>query len=168
MNPQNTGKGMMVAACVLGLVVMTLFFGGIEEERINPNQTPASRVSGDVVEVDLERNRAGHYVVTGTINDEPVDFLLDTGATDVVVPGELANELGLPRGRTGRAMTANGPVTIYATTIDQLSIGDIVLREVQASINPAMNDIGILLGMSALGQVEFRQEGDSLTLRQRL
>jgi len=168
MNPQTTGKGMMAAACVLGLVVMTFFFGEIQEQRVNPNQAPASRMTGNVVEVDLERNRAGHYVVTGTINEREVDFLLDTGATDVVIPGELADELGLPRGRTGRAMTANGPVTVYATTIDRLAIGDIVLRDVPASINPAMGDMGILLGMSALGQVEFSQQGDSLTLRQPL
>lgn len=166
MNPQTAGKGMMAAACVLALVIMTMFFSQVEEQRANPNQSPESRLIGEAVEVDLERNRAGHYVVTGTINDQSVDFLLDTGATDVVIPEGLAERLNLPRGRPGRAMTANGPVTVYGTTIDRLTIGDIVLRNVRASINPAMSNMSILLGMSALGQVEFVQQGESLTLRQ--
>ncbi len=168
MNPRSTGKGMMVVACVLALGVMTMFFSSVEESRINPNQSPNSMVSGNVVEVPLLRNRAGHYVVTGRINGQDVDFLLDTGATDVVVPERIAERLGLPKGRPGRAMTANGPVRVYATTIDHLTIGDIELHEVDASVNPAMGNMAILLGMSALGQVEFIQQGDSLTLRQRL
>lgn len=159
---------MMVVACILGLGAMTMFFSEVEEQRVNPNQAPSSMVSGNLVEVNLERNRAGHYVVTGTINDRPVDFLLDTGATDVVVPEQIAERLNLPRGPAGRAMTANGPVTIYNTTIDRLTIGDIVLRNVDASINPAMGNMAILLGMSALGQVEFTQRGDFLTLKQQL
>ncbi|MFT7219372.1 MAG: aspartyl protease family protein, partial [Candidatus Azotimanducaceae bacterium] len=35
-----------------------------------------------------------------------------------------------------------------------------------ASINPGMTTGAILLGMSALGQIEFTQSGDTLTLRQ--
>ncbi len=168
MNPATTGKGMMAAACVLTLIVLTLFFADIERDRVNPNRSPETRLSGAVIEVDLDRNRAGHYMVTGTINNNRVDFLLDTGATDVVIPGDIADRLGLLRGPAGRAMTANGPVTIYATTIARLRIGDIELHDVEASINPAMDNVPILLGMSALGQIEFLQQGDSLTLRQYL
>lgn len=166
MNPKKTGTGMMAAACVIALVLMTLFFGEVEERQRNPNQSPESRLAGSAVEVDLARNRQGHYVVTGEINRTPVEFLLDTGATDVVVPGAIADRLGLEQGRPGRAMTANGFVTVYQTTIDRLSIGDIVLHDVRASINPAMPPPAILLGMTALQHIEFVQRGDSLTLRQ--
>ncbi len=168
MNPQKTGTGMIAVACVLGLVTLTLFFGEVEERQRNPNQSPTSTLANNVVEVDLDRNRAGHYLVNGTINQQGVEFLLDTGATDVVIPEALANRLGLARGRPGRAMTANGIVTVYATTISELSIGDIVLYDVKASINPAMPPPAILLGMSALSRLEFVQQGDSLTIRQPL
>jgi len=47
-----------------------------------------------------------------------------------------------------------------------LQIGDIVLDNVKASIIPTMQGEEILLGMSALKQVEFRQKGDFLTLIQ--
>ena len=166
MNLKQTGTGMFAAAFALGIVLLTLLFGGVLEEQRNPNQAPVSRIDVNLVEVELARNRNGHYVVTGTINREPVEFLLDTGATDVVVPEAVAKQLGLARGRPGRAMTANGYVTVYETTIAHLAIGEIVLNNVRASINPAMAPPAILLGMSALNQIEFIQQGDSLTLRQ--
>lgn len=157
---------MFVAAFVLGIAMLTVFFGGVEERKRNPNQNPESVMLAQSVEVNLKRNRQGHYVVTGAINNHPVELLLDTGATDVVIPEALADRLQLRRGRPGRAMTANGPITVYETYIDQLSIGDILLFNVRASINPAMPPPAILLGMSALGQIEFVQSGDSLTLKQ--
>ncbi len=166
METKNIGQGMFAVACVLGLALLTFLFGNFEEHQKNPNQHPDSIQNAQFIEVNLERNRQGHYVVSGSINDKPVVFLLDTGATDVVIPGVLAAQLDLKAGRSGRAMTANGPVTIYETRVDHLQIGDISLFNVPASINPAMQSPGILLGMSALGQLEFVQSGDSLTLRQ--
>ncbi len=161
------GQGMMTIAFILGLGLLTLFFSGIMEEQRNPNQMPQTNTVGNVHEVKLLRNRQGHYVVTGTINQQPAEFLLDTGATDVVIPDNVANRYGLTRGRPAKAMTANGVVTIYETNIDQLSIGEINLTNVRASINPGMDGFSILLGMSALKHIEFLQQGDSLTLRQR-
>lgn len=167
MNAENTGRGMIAAACILAIILLTMFFSEVEERQRNPNQSPVTTRTGEVVEVNLERNRRGHYVASGTINDEPVEFLLDTGATDVVVPEPLAERLNLEKGRQGRAMTANGMVTVYVTHLDRLSIGGIELFDVRASINPAMSLPGVLLGMSALEQIEFNQQGDELILRQR-
>ena len=104
--------------------------------------------------------------MTGQINRQPVEFLLDTGATDVVIPEAIARQLNLRVGRPHLASTANGTITVYSTIIDELGIGDIILYNVRASINPAMRPPSVLLGMSALKQIEFIQKGDSLTLRQ--
>jgi aspartyl protease family protein len=57
-------------------------------------------------------------------------------------------------------------VTVFDTQLDQLSIGDITLKNVNASINPSMDMGEILLGMSALKEIEFTQRGDQLTLKQ--
>lgn len=158
---------MIFIACVIGMALLTLFFGEVEERQFNPNQNPSSLVNAQVTEVRLERNRYGHYVVTGTINNLPVDFLLDTGATDVVIPLDLGSQLGLTKGIAGKASTANGTITVYNTVIDKLTVGDISLYKVNASLNPAMGKgEGILLGMSALKEIDFIQRGDSLTLRQ--
>lgn len=157
----------MTVGIILGMVLLTYYFSGVEQAQRNPNGEPASMIIGDGVEVPLKRNRQGHYVVTGSINGSQVDFLLDTGATDVVIPEDIARRIGLPYGRQGRAMTANGPVVIHDTHIDLLTIGDIQLRDIDASINPAMRAGAILLGMSALGEIEFSQQGTTLTLRQK-
>ena len=157
---------MMTAGVVLGMVFLTFFFGGVEENRRNPNSDPTSRIYAESIEVPLKRNRQGHYMLVGKINGEDVEFLLDTGATDVVVPESTARRLGLPYGMRGRAMTANGPVTIYQTRIDELHLGEIRLINIDASINPNMEG-AILLGMSALGQIEFSQQADTLTLKQK-
>ena len=167
MDSTRTGQGMLFIAIIIGMAMLTWFFAGIEESKYNPNTKPVSLVNTEKIEVPLQRNRFGHYLVTGQINGNPVGFLLDTGATDVVIPEVTAKRLNLPFGRRGQAMTANGRVTIYRTKISELQIGEIRLYNVEASINPAMTDGAILLGMSALGKIEFTQTGNILTLRQR-
>ena len=165
MNVTKTGQGMMTVGVVLGMVFLTFFFGGVEVNRRNPNSSPSSLIHSESIEVPLKRNRQGHYLLVGQINGEDVEFLLDTGATDVVVPASTARRLGLPYGTRARAMTANGPVTIYQTRIDELHLGKIRLTNIDASINPNMEG-AILLGMTALGQIEFSQQADTLTLKQ--
>ncbi len=160
------GQGMMVVAFLIALGLLTMFFSGVEKTQRNPNQSPTSILNNNVVEVVLERNRQGHYLVVGEINGREAEFLLDTGATDVVIPEPIAASLGLSKGLAGRAMTANGAVTVYDTQIRELKIGNIRLENVNASINPGMRNQEILLGMSALKQIEFIQRGSQLTLRQ--
>lgn len=169
-SPQNpgrfTGLGMLVASCVIGLGLLTLFFDDILGRQYNPNRRPASQLLVDGgAEVILQRNRQGHYVMTGRINDIRATFLLDTGATDVVISEALADRAGLPEGLPTQAMTANGVVTVYSTSVPVLEMGEIALYDVRASINPAMQNDTVLLGMSALRHVEFSQRGDTLTLR---
>ncbi|MFT7387882.1 MAG: aspartyl protease family protein [Candidatus Endobugula sp.] len=163
---QSMGKTMVILAwcAVLGLLV--LFFGHWESTAYNPNQTPSSQQSSTENTVVLQRNRYHHYVTQGAINQIEVTFLLDTGATDVVIPEHIADDLGLQKGRQQQALTANGVITVYGTRLTQLAIGDITLTNVNASINPAMKNDEILLGMSALKSIEFTQRGDQLTLKQ--
>ena len=164
---QRLGKGMMAVAWIIALALLTWAFSLWETFQFNPNQQPTSSSTQSYNEIVLQRNRFNHYVLNGQINGATVTFLLDTGASDVVVPAPLAQSLGLRRGREGLASTANGIITIYDTSIDSLQMGSIVLNDVNASINPAMQSHeSILLGMSALKDVEFTQRGDELTIRQ--
>ncbi len=92
--------------------------------------------------------------------------MLDTGATSVAVPASLAQQLGLKPGYRHKAVTANGIVEVRDTRIDTLTIGPITLRNVQASINPGMSGPEILLGMSALKDLELTQRDNTLTIKQ--
>lgn len=163
---RRIGKAMTFAAWIIALVLMTLFFNSKLEEQRNPNQAVFTRVNNaGEQEVVLKRNRYGHYVTSGTVNGEAVEFLLDTGASDVAIPAGLADRLGLRRGLPVQYQTANGTVTAYRTTIDTVAIGPMQVHNVPASINPGMQDMEILLGMSVLKHVEFTQRGDTLILR---
>ncbi len=158
---------MTVLAWLVVLGLLSALFSGWMEKLNNPNQqvTTVLRTDG-VREVVLEQNRAGHYVASGTINDSPVTFLLDTGATSVSVPANVADRLGLERGVPLRANTANGVITTYATRLDRVRLGDIELNNVRADINPHMRSDEVLLGMSFLRQLEFTQRDRELTIRQ--
>jgi aspartyl protease family protein len=114
----------------------------------------------------LTSNHQHHYVAPGFINNQPVIFMLDTGASDVVIPQPLARRLGLKARGSSLAQTANGVITVHGTLLDSLQLGPITLHNVRASINPAMRDQEILLGMSALRQLEFSQRDGQLTIRQ--
>jgi len=163
---RRIGKAMTIAAWVILLILLTLFFNDKLEQQRNPNQAVFSRVdAAGVQEIVLKRNRFGHYITSGTVNGIPVEFLLDTGASDVAIPAQLASQLGLDRGTPVQYQTANGRVTAYQTKIDSVSIGPLTVHNVLASINPGMHDMEILLGMSVLKHVEFTQRGDTLILR---
>ena len=161
------GVGMMIFAFALGLLVLTSLFDALLEGQSNPNRNLQGLVGPDGArEVVLERNRQGHYVAGGEINDLPVTFLLDHGRHGCRDSRPRGARGGTDPGYPGRASTANGVVTVYATEIDELVIGNIVLRNLAASITPSMGGDTILLGMSALQRIEFSQRGSQLTLRQ--
>jgi aspartyl protease family protein len=163
---RRIGVGMVIAAWVGAILLAGFFFGKMLERQHNPNQQLASYTPGETPEVVLQRNKFGHYVASGTINDQPVVFILDTGASDVSIPAGVAQRLGLQRGPTTTYHTANGPITAYRTELGEVRLGGIVLRDIAASINPAVRDNEVLLGMSFLKHLEFTQRGDTLTLRQ--
>lgn len=157
---------MLVLAWGAGLLLATRFFGDWEEARRNPNRSPESLHGSDYVEVHLASSRQGHYLADGRINGTPVTFLLDTGATQVAVPIEQARRLGLQAGAPMLISTANGQATAHRTRLVSLQLGDILLHEVDALIAPGMGGEEVLLGMSALKQLEFTQRDGTLVLRQ--
>jgi len=164
---RRMGVWMVVAMWLLVLWLLASFFANWFEKEHNPNQNFATRItSSGVREVVLQRNRRGHYVTPGLINDRQVTFMLDTGATDISIPLHLAEELGLKKGARIMFQTAGGNTWGYSTVLDSVAVGNIELNNVRASINPNVSDLDILLGMTFLKHLEFTQQGDSLTLRQ--
>ena len=160
------GKSMMIIAWIIAIGLGTWYFGILEDRHLNPNQSPTTINNQNSIRVELIANKYGHYVTTGLVDNKEVVFMLDTGATLVAIPGALEEYLNLQRGQSYLVNTANGRAKVYATRIDRLEIGGIVLDNVQAAISPTMQGEDILLGMSALKRLEFRQKGNKLTLVQ--
>lgn len=163
---RGAGKVMWIVAWGLGLFLATRFFGQWQEAQRNPNQELSSQQGAGFVEVQLAGNGQGHYLANGQINGQTVAFMLDTGATDVAIPAGVAEQLGLKRGAPISLHTANGTSTGYRTRLERLQLGAIVLTDVRALIAPGIQGDEILLGMSALKQLEFTQRDGTLLLRQ--
>ena len=164
---RKIGVVMVVAMWLVVLGLLTAFFTQWQEKQLNPNRTlHISDNENGVREVVLQRNRYGHYVATGAINDIPVVFMLDTGATDISVPQGIADQLGLEPGPAVYYETANGDAKAFMTRLGRVSLGAISLQGVRAHINPNYHADEVLLGMTFLKHLEFTQQGDKLTLRQ--
>lgn len=163
--PPTFSKLTIIIIMIILLAITTFVFNGVLDNINNPNKqlTVTTNEFGNK-EVILERNRYGHYVASGKINDQPVEFLLDTGATLVAIPEHIAEQLNLKKGQAFQSQTANGSSQSYATTIDRLALGDIVMTNVRASISSGMEFDEILLGMSFLKHLHLNQQGNQLKI----
>jgi len=145
-------KFIAIAALVItGLAV----FSGLDFVYRTPDSETAA--SGEIT-VSLQQGQGGHYLAAGKINDIPVKFLVDTGATDVAIPLSVAEEIGLPLGLSFRTVTANGYGKAYETKIKSIALGDIKLTDVKASVSEGLTGDAILLGMSFLRKTKVVTE----------
>ena len=104
--------------------------------------------------------RDGHYYLTAQINGAPVRFVLDTGASQLVLTQADAARVGIGVEDLiyqGRARTANGEVRTAFVRLGEVRLGDAVDRDVAAVVNEGEMD-GSLLGMGYLqrwGRIEI-------------
>jgi aspartyl protease family protein len=131
-------------------------------------QEPAPSTKGR--QVALRTGPDGHVLVEGFVNDRTVRFLVDTGATMVVLNEATARRLGFRPSRsdfTHISRTANGAVPVAPIRIGEIRIAGITVRDVQAVIIPGDALDGNLLGMSFLKRLrKFEFQGDNLVLTQ--
>ena len=159
------GQYMIVAMWVVGLAIGTLLVNNYLKKQRNPNNEVVTSFDGEKRSITLQRGRYGQYLVSGTINGANADFLVDTGASSVSIPVDIAENAGLTRGAAISINTANGIGTAYRTKIDRLRIGDLEIRNATAHINPGLSD-EVLLGMSILQNYELVQRGNQLVIRE--
>lgn len=165
--PSRIGRAMLFAAWIVGLALLVLLFQRFVDEDENPNRDLEIKLDAKGrPQVMLARNRAGHYVAPGRINGEPVTFLVDTGATDVALPLDLAKHLKLRLGTAGISRTANGDAQTWPTLLDEVDLGGLEAQRVRASVLPNMPGDQVLLGMSYLKRFELIQRDGILILRE--
>jgi len=164
--PPTFSKVTIAIIWIVLLTATTLLFNKVLDGINNPNQQLTLSINENgQKELVLQRNKYGHYLATGDINGHAVDFLLDTGATLVAIPEHIATQLNLVKGRQFQSQTANGNSLSYSTTIAKLSLGDLVMTNVPASISSGMKFDEVLLGMSFLKHLHITQQGKTLTIR---
>lgn len=131
----------------------------------------AVRVGGDgggAASVELQADSAGHFLTYGTVNGAQVHFLVDTGASLVVLGRSDALRAGIDyqKGESGQSQTANGVVRVWVVTVDSVRVGSVTLRNVRVAVHS--QDLPMaLLGMSFLNRMEMRRDNGVLSLKQR-
>ena len=113
---------------------------------------PQQMVSIEGGQIELPLSADGHYYLTADVNGAFIDFVVDTGATDIVLSEADARRAGFTPSELdyiGRAQTANGEVRIAPVRIDRFAVGGIEDVGVRAVVNEGDLD-GSLLGMSYL------------------
>lgn len=121
-------------------------------------------VSGDR-KITLPRDRRGHFIGKAWINGMPVEVLVDTGATMVMIPAHLAKHLDLTPQQSFPVNTATGQVTAQRVVIDAVKIGPILQHDVEAALVSTPKDI-ILIGMSFLLKTRFQHTRNGLLIEQ--
>ena len=132
----------------VGVVAAIGLWGDISRD-VLPRQQIGS--AGEVV---LPQQRDGHYYVTLGVNGVPVDFVVDTGASQMVLTRGDAERVGLNPDQLrylGMASTANGVVQTANVRLDSVSLGDVTETDVPAVVNGG-EMFGSLLGMSYLSR----------------
>jgi len=118
--------------------------------------------------VILAADTRGHFFTDGAVNGVHVRFMVDTGASVVVLPAADATRLGLDyrKGQRGIMQTAAGPADGYIIRLDRVRIGAIELAGVEAVVME--KGLGVaLLGMSFLNRLEMKRDGQTMMLIRR-
>ncbi|MEO5347089.1 MAG: TIGR02281 family clan AA aspartic protease [Magnetococcus sp. YQC-9] len=110
----------------------------------------------------------GHFYVEPRIQGVSIRMLVDTGASDIVLTRDAARRIGLNPDQldyTLQYRTANGMTRAAPVVLEELRLGDLVLRRVPASVN-AGSAHNSLLGMAFFKRLDsYEVKNDMLTMR---
>ncbi|MGY5776674.1 retropepsin-like aspartic protease family protein [Rhizobium sp. LEGMi12c] len=120
-------------------------------------------------EVILHKRSNGHFEARVMINGQPIDMLIDTGASTIALSQEDAERVGIiPENLTYSmtVLTANGRARAAPVELGSVAIGPIKRRDVEASVAEAGKLDQSLLGMSFLETLgSMQMQTDELRLR---
>ncbi|OEC38525.1 aspartyl protease [Pseudomonas sp. 1D4] len=132
-----------------------------------PSSAGAAAPAPRKAQMSIARSNNGHYMVAGAINGHPVQFMVDTGATSVAMNENQARMLGLDyrvEGKPMTASTAGGNVRAWRVRFDRVKIGPLEVLGVEGAVVEGDAPVDVLLGMSFLNQVRWREDQGVLRL----
>lgn len=151
---------MLRQAILWGLIFLGAIAAAGLWQDVRTTVAPERALSFGAGQVTVPRAANGHFYLTLEVMGAPVRFVVDTGATDVVLARRDAERIGIdPEALdySGRARTANGIVRTAPLTLPEVRLGEFVDRDVRAWVNEGELDLS-LLGMSYLerfARIEF-------------
>ena len=151
-----------------GIVVFWMVIMGLLYVAMNHYLKPKPLVvtaSGDLV---IPRARDGHFYAAGAVNGKLVNFMVDTGASQVTVSEQFAREAGLSGGVATVFKTANGDMHGRIVTDVPVTLGPLEVSGVRVAVGFIGHEVGdALLGQSFLSKFEVLLQKDQMTLRSR-
>ena len=172
---RNLGIGRIVKAMLAWVLIFAVVFIAFSfryelepywlrvKGELTGDATPIS--SGG--EVRLRLRDDNHFHAAAMVNGQPIDMLIDTGATFTAMGTERAEQLGIAVDKTAfghEIRTANGSITAYPAKIDLLQVGDIEMRNVTIFVADEFDDVAVL-GMNFLRPLKsWRVEGREMIL----
>jgi aspartyl protease family protein len=163
---QRMGQALRMAMA-WGLIFVGVMAGYGLWSDIRQDVMPRQMVS-EAGEVVVPRAGDGHYYLTLQIDGTPVPFMVDTGASGMVLGQDAAEALGIDREGLmfiGQAQTANGVVRTARVTLEEVELGPFRNANFRAFVTDGdMNQS--LLGMDYLGQFRMEFAEGQLILRQ--
>ncbi len=148
----------------MGLVAIVASWQDIRQS----GQTMSFQQSEDSA-IIIPKEIDGHFHLTVTINDRPIEFLVDTGASDIVLTREDAARVGFDPNRLdywGMANTANGTVRLATIRLETVRLGEFIDKNIRASVNKAPMEKS-LLGMRYLSKFRAIEISNDQTILKR-
>jgi len=167
-NRRNLGQTARHAV-LWGLIFVGVIAGVGLWGDIRDDVLPQQSVFAEAGRIEVPQARDGHFYLTAEVNGTPIRFVVDTGATDIVLSRDDAIRAGLNPDTliyNGRAGTANGTVEIARAVTDTFAIGGVRDRDVSVSVNGGEMR-GSLLGMAYLRRFDRIEIADGLLVLQR-
>lgn len=127
----------------------------------------AERVSvadGSARTATATRGADGTFSLMGAVNGQPVEFMLDTGASFTTISGALAYRLGVRSCvPAGVFKTGNGNSAYCRITLSRLSVAGFNFANVSVAVSPAMST-DALFGNDLLSHFLVIQKNGVMTL----
>ena len=117
--------------------------------------------------VRIPRDNTGMYRIAGFINGVPVNFLVDTGASQVAMNESTARRVGLQYklyGQKTEVSTAAGNSSAWYLKLKKVRVGGVEIKQVDALVLKGVGLDEVLLGMSFLKQLKMQDDGQLLKL----
>lgn len=158
-NRDGLNKNLQYAAIWAMIFVGGAAGVGLWQDISRDARTPQFSVAGSN-QIVVPQDRGGHYYLTLQINGTAIPFVVDTGATEMVLTQRDAARAGIDLDNLnflGRASTANGEVRTAFVRLDEVQLADVIDRGVSAVVNEG-EMAQSLLGMGYLqrwGRIEI-------------
>ncbi len=158
-----TLQQLLIWALIFAMVIIAYGFRDTLTGQLFPGRTTSAPGGG----IEIGRASDGHFHATLRVNGAPVRFIVDTGASEVVLSREDAERVGIDPARLaydGRAVTANGTVATARVMLDEVAFGDRIERRVPAAVTAGELPFS-LLGLTFLDRfARIEIEGDRMRL----